>query len=122
MLVDNLRQVGRAHCPFGAVDGISGNEGLSVTNLEYHVSAAFLYVGKCFGISGFLSGKDEVAALLNAVYDALSGVVNIYHADADVLHLLVHDPRHDAHNHDGEHDDEPGQEGVAPDLQKLFLY
>ena len=33
---------------------------------------------------------------------------------------LVHHPRHDAHDHDGEHDDETGQETVAPYLQELL--
>ena len=50
------------------------------------------------------------------------GAVVVHHIDADVLHLLVHHPRHDAHDDNGEQKNETGQETVAPYLKKLFLY
>ena len=47
--------------------------------------------------------------------------VHIDHIDADVLHLLIHHPRHDTHHHDGEYEDNLRHERVAPNLQEFLL-
>ena len=71
-----------------------------------------------FAVRWRLTLKEEVTAGLNLMDKSLARrrAVRIDHYHADVLDFLVHHPWHDAHNHDGEHDDEPGQERIAPYL------
>ena len=83
-----------------------------------------LYLAERVLVGGLLAAEDEIAAGFDAVHD-LSGTgrtVQVHHIDTDVLHLHIHHPRHDAHDHDGEDKDQFGQKRVAANLQKLFLY
>ena len=75
-------------------------------------------------VGRFLTAEDKVVRGLNAMYQ-LSGArrtVIVHHIHTDILHLLIHHPGHDAHDHDGKHDDETGQKTIAPYLKKLLMY
>ena len=115
LLRDDLREIGTAHRAFSAVDGVGGDEILAVANLQDDVGPAILDVLHGLGVGGFLPAEDEIARSGNLTYQPLrlDGMVDVDNFDTDVLHLHLHHPRHDTHDHDGEQDDEPRQKGIA---------
>ena len=132
---NNLCEVVAAYSALCRVDSIGCNEQLRLLSEgevtahsarydENHVASALLNLFKCGLIGRLLAGKEQKVALLYAVHESLAqrGAVVVDNAHADVLHFLVHHPRHHAHYHYGERNDKSGQEGVAPYLQELFLY
>ena len=92
-------------------------------DLEDDVGLGGLDIVEGGPVGGSLSAEDEIAGGLEAMHQLLRahGTVVIDHVDTDILHLHVHHPRHDTHDHDGEHDDETRQKPVAPYLQELLM-
>ena len=130
----NLREVAAADTALCTVDGVSCYQYLRLMakcqftaeitgNDQHDVCTTLLDFFQGSLVRRLLTTEDEVVALLYAVHHLLTlgRMVVVDHADADVLHLLVHHPRHDAHDHDGEHEDELGQKQVATYLQELLL-
>ena len=100
------------------------DEIFAITNLEDDISPTLFNIFHCLSIGVFLSAKDEIVRGSNLLYQPLRlhGVVNVNHIYHDVLHFHLHHPRHDTHDHDGEHDDEFRKKRIAAYLQELFLY
>ena len=121
-----LRQIGRAYASLGAIDGIGSNEQPAVTfrNDQHDVRTTLLYLLQCCTISRLLTAEHEVFALPDAMNQtlALDGTVIVNHTDTDILDLLIHHPRHDTHDDNRKHENELGQERVAPYLQEFLLY
>ena len=117
-----MPQIRRPYRPLGAVDGVGGNEVLAVTYLQNDVGLRTLYVLERFLIGGLLAIEDKVVGMRYLLDQLLrlGGMVYVHHIYADVLHLLVHHPRHDTHDHDGEYEDNLRHERVAAYLQELF--
>ena len=135
----NLREVGGADAALGAIDGIGSDEHLGLVGvpclsgehevativgryLQDDISAALLDIAQSFGIGCLLASEEEIAAGLYAMQELLTGggTIVVHDVHADVLYLLVHHPRHDAHHHDGEDEDDFGHEGVAANLQEFL--
>ena len=130
---DDLRQIVRTQRTFGAVDGVGRNEHLGrlaerklppELRRDHHdnVGRRLLDVLERGGIGGLLAVEYEVAVGRNLVHKALRSraSVVVHYVDHHVFHLHVHHPRHDAHHHDGEKQNQPRDERVATDLNELF--
>ena len=124
-----------SHTPFGTVYGIGCHKYLrmlstpciSLKMLRYlydDIRFQTFYISQSVLIPILLSMKNIVVAGFYAMY-LLGGhrtmvMVNyIYH---DILDFHVHHPRHHAHNHNWENEDEAWQEWIAENLKKFFLY